>query len=107
MNACCFIMLSGLALTACKSAPHRSDFRVGMPRQEVVAKFGEPHSRQSLVKSDSIIMGPIESFWPFVAMGARVDIWSYAIDGGRVELYFVDDSSEVKGTGFAVQGAVY
>lgn len=78
-----------------------------MSRQQVVAAFGEPHRRESLVKSAQSVWGPIETFWSSVPLGARVEIWSYPVSGGTVELYFVDDSSKVKGMGFAAEGAVY
>jgi hypothetical protein len=78
-----------------------------MSRQEVLAAFGEPRRRDVLVKSGTPVFGPIETFWSTVSPGARVEIWSYPATGGTVELYFVDDSSEVEGTGFAAEGAVY
>lgn len=100
-------LVAALALAACSPAPRPSDFRVGMTREEVVAEFGEPDARRSLVKSSPAIWGPIETFWSGVPSGARVEIWSYAARGGTVELYFVDGSSRVRGTGFAPEGAVF
>lgn len=78
-----------------------------MSRRQLVAEFGEPPDRQSLVKSSPHIFGPIETFWSSVPAGARVEIWSYPATGGTVELYFVDGSPEVRGTGFAPEGAVF
>lgn len=78
-----------------------------MSRQEVIDEFGEPEERQTLVKSGSQVWGPIETFWSSAPSGARIEIWSYAITDGRVELYFVDGSSEVQGTAFAPAGAVF
>ena len=40
-------------------------------------------------------------------MNSRVTIWSYPVEGGAVELYFVDDSDNVEGIGFFAEGAVY
>jgi hypothetical protein len=101
------VMLCAFAVEACGSLPRPSDFQIGMSRQQVVAAFGEPERRRSLVKSDPSILGPIETFWSSVPSGAEVEIWSYPARGGTVELYFVDGSSEVRGTGFAPEGAVY
>jgi hypothetical protein len=78
-----------------------------MSREQVLATFGEPQQRQSLVKSDPRIWGPIEEFWPSVKAGSRVEIWSYPARGGSVELYFVDGSPRVQGRGFAPEGAVF
>jgi hypothetical protein len=106
-NSAMLALLGTIALFACGPIPQPSDFHVGMSRQQIVAEFGEPQSRKSLVKSDPYIWGPIETFWSSVPMGARVEIWSYPTSGGAIELYFVDDSSEVGGTAFAPEGAVY
>jgi len=96
-----------LVTGACRSLPERSDFRVGMSRDSVVSTFGEPDQRQSMVKQEEPIWGAIEEFWGSVAIGSKVDIWSYKVEGGTMELYFVDDSSRVTGTGFAPEGAVF
>lgn len=100
-------LLLTISLFACGSVPQPSDFQIGMSRQQIVAEFGEPRDRQSLVKSDPNIWGPIETFWSSVPPGARVEIWSYPATGGTVELYFIDGSREVQGTGFAPEGAVF
>jgi class 3 adenylate cyclase len=96
-----------LGLLACAAAPDASAFQVGMSRRQIVSRFGQPQERQVLVKSEAQIWGPIESFWSSVPEGGRVEIWSYAAKGGTVELYFVDESPEVRGTGFAPAGAVF
>jgi hypothetical protein len=78
-----------------------------MTRQQLIAEFGEPSQRQSLVKSTEFMFGPIETFWPSVPAGARVEIWSYVVAGGTMELYFADGAASVQGTGFAPEGVVY
>ena len=40
-------------------------------------------------------------------MGSTVEIWAYRVQGGTVELYFVDGSAGVQGMGFAPVGAVF
>jgi len=40
-------------------------------------------------------------------MGSSVEIWAYRVQGGSVELYFVDESARVQGVGFAPLGAVF
>ena len=96
-------------LVACGAAPgaRLDDFELGMSRAAVVERFGEPARRQTLVKTQPQIWGPIESFWDGVAMGARVELWSYPVEGGAAELYFVNGSTEVQGKGFADARAVY
>lgn len=101
------VILGALALFGCESGPDASDFRVGMSRHEIIAQFGEPHGRQSFVKSSPRIWGPIETFWATVPQGVRVEIWSYPVAEGTVELYFVEGSPDVQGIGFGPTGAVY
>lgn len=97
----------GLALTACSDAAAPGDFRVGATRAEVLASHGDPERRQTLRKVDESVLGPIEDFWPSVPDGNTVEIWAYPVEGGTIELYFVDDSEHVKGKGFAPSGAVF
>lgn len=100
-------LLVAVTLFGCQSLPMPSDFKIGMSRQEIIHRFGGPRDRRSLIKSNPYILGPIETFWSSVPPGAHVEIWSYPAAGGTVELYFVDGSLEVRGTGFAPEGAVF
>lgn len=102
-----FYLAASPLLFACGTGPQAADFQVGMSRQAVVAAFGEPDQRQTMVKSGPHIFGPIETFWTSVPAGATVEIWSYEVSGGSVELYFVNGSDEIQGTGFAPEGAIY
>lgn len=95
-------------ILACTPAPPDQDaFSVGMSREHVVQQFGEPDDRQSFTKTTDAIFGPIETFWGGLETGAKVEIWSYEITGGSVELYFVNDSASVDGVGFAPEDVVY
>ena len=90
-----------------------------MSRPEVLEKFGQPQQIQSLKKTSEPIWGPIEEYWSQVPMDATVEIWSYdslltdngngsaSNQRGQTELYFLNDSNEVNGIGFHVEGAVY
>ena len=89
------------------SGPDRADFQVGMSRQVVQARFGAPEHSQSMIKHAEPIWGPIETFWSTLDSGASVELWSYLVEGGAVELYFVDGDSLVTGMGFAPEGVVY
>lgn len=40
-------------------------------------------------------------------MNSQVEIWAYEVEGGTVELYFIDASERVQGGGFAPHGAVF
>lgn len=92
---------------ACSNTPKPSDFHVGATRKEVLETFGVPSREQSFVKTGEAIWGPIEEFWSQVPLNSTVEIWAYRVQGGTVELYFVDGSERVQGTGFAPEGAVF
>lgn len=96
-----------LCPSACSRTAETSDFRPGMARSRIVQQFGPPADTQTLHKSSQAIWGPIEDFWSRVPPGSTVEVWSYPVPGGRVELYFVDGSERVQGTGFAPEGAVF
>jgi hypothetical protein len=109
----------GVELSCGLELPHHEDFAVGMSRDDIRARFGEPARTQELAKSDERIWGPIEDFWPEVPVGATVEIWGFRstmsvesdrgsrAEAGQTELYFVNDSNTVDGIGFYIEGAVY
>ena len=95
------------AWVACSPAePRHGEFAVGMSRTEISSRYGKPDRTQVLTKSDESIWGPIESFWPEVPMGAKVEMWSFQSTNegqrGQTELYFVDDADTVDGIGTPV-----
>ena len=115
-----FTLIALVALTAClPGKPNHSEFAIGMSRSAILKKFGPPQQTQTLKKTGEPIWGPIEEYWSQVPMGATVEIWSYhsrmitegsgvaSEQRGQTELYFVNDSNEVNGIGFHVEGAVY
>lgn len=107
-----------LSLPCGRTIDH-AEFALGMPRAEIVERFGEPNRKQILRKADEHIWGAIETFWAQVPLGGEVEIWHYdtqvevvGADGstspeGTTELYFVDGSDTVSGIGFAPRGAVF
>ena len=100
----------GIALfltLACSNTPSPGDFRVGATRAEIVEVFGAPVRKQTIVKKGNAIWGPIEDFWSRVPLDSTVEVWAYRVEGGAIELYFVDESDQVQGTGFAPEGAVF
>lgn len=102
------LILAGLLLpAACSPELRLADFSEGMRRSEVLERFGEPERTQVMVKQTEFVLGPIETFWSTLDMGAEVEIWSYPVDGGFAELYFVDGSALVMGVGFYDEDAVY
>ena len=115
-----FALISLVTLIACgPHVPNHSEFAIGMSQSEILDKFGEPQQTQTLTKSGEPIWGAIEEYWSQVPMNATVEIWSYNSDmitkqnggtseqQGQTELYFVNDSNEVTGIGFHIEGAVY
>lgn len=101
----------GLALafvsSGCSGNAGLADFPVGASRTEILEAHGPPAQRQVLAKRSEAVWGPIEDFWQSVPMGSPVEIWTYPVEGGSVELYFVGDSDAVQGKGFAPEGAVF
>ena len=89
------------------SGIEQSEFEQIDTRDELLERFGEPAERQVIVKADEGIFGPIEGLWGTLALGARVELWSYPVAGGAIEVYFVDGADTISGTAFAPEGAVY
>lgn len=108
-------------LVACSSGrdlPDNAAFQVGMERSDVLARFGPPDRKRVLVRSVEPVWGPIEGFWASVEEDSEIEIWYYrsrarldsSPDGlgiGTTELYFVDGSVTVQGTGFDPDGVNY
>ena len=101
------LILAVSIFLACSNSSRPSDFRVGATRQAVLESFGAPIRQQTFSKQDDAIWGPIEDFWVRVPLNSSVEVWSYQVKGGTVELYFVDKSEWVQGKGFAPEGVVY
>lgn len=117
VTRCLFAIWAALAL-ACEGLPAHESFAVGMSRATILERYGEPDRTSRLRKQDDRVWGPIEDFWPRVALGSTVEIWQYRTtaeweaDSGRrtrgtTEVYFVDRSPSVSGLGFAPEGVVY
>jgi len=115
-----FLVATWLSGLSCgPELPRHEEFAIGMSRDDVLARFGEPARTQDLVKSDERIWGPIEDFWPEVPPGATVETWAFpstmrlespqgaTAQPGQTELYFVNGSDTVDGIGFYIEGAVY
>lgn len=96
-----------LLSAACTVKPDPAQISEGDSRVAIVQTYGEPAGQRQMTKRDEVIWGPIEDFWSEVPMESRVEIWTYRVDEGDVELYFVDDSPTVDGVGFAPEGVVY
>ncbi len=105
-NRALFILAVSFVL-ACSNSPRPGDFQVGATRQHVLESFGVPSLRQTYSKQDDAIWGPIEDFWARVPLNSSVEVSSYQVKGGTLELYFVDESERVQGKGFAPEGVVY
>lgn len=115
-----FLLVVSVILVACDpQVPDHSQFAIGMTRAEIRSEFGNPQRTQVLTKTGDQIWGPIEDYWPQVPQGATVEIWSYDSrmtfsdddnefeQPGQTQLYFINDSNEVSGIGFHIEGAVY
>jgi hypothetical protein len=100
-------LFSSCVFLACTLLPHPQDFEAGMSRTQVISTFGEPQLREDMIHTGGPIFGPIAAFLPSVPQGSQIEIWFYAARGGIVQLYFVDGSTEVNGTGFAPDGVAF
>jgi hypothetical protein len=87
--------------------PAPGDFHTGASQTEILESFGAPSRKQSFLKSGNAIWGAIEDFWPQVPQGSTVESWGYQVEGGTIELYFIDQSDHVDGLGFAPAGVVF
>ena len=113
------VLFVATCLSCGSELPHHEEFALGMSRDDVLARFGEPDRTQHFAKSDNAIWGAIEDFWPEVPLGATVEILAFqstmdvespegsSEQAGQTELYFVNDSATVDGIGFHIEGAVY
>lgn len=101
------LALAAFVVLACSNTPSPGDFGIGATRAEILESFGPPARQQTFVKQGEAIWGPIEDFWSRVPLNSTVEVWAYRAEGGTVELYFIDKSDQVQGTGFAPEGAVF
>ncbi len=102
-----FVVITLALVLGCASLPDAAQFPPGLSRTQLLERFGPPAHRKSFHKTGEGIWGPIESFWSRVPRGSTVEIWTYPVRGGTVELYFVDGSERAQGAEFSPEGAVY
>ncbi len=96
------------ALYGCtESLPKTEDFAGIETREQLEQRFGPPLRRQEMVRHNAFILGPVEDFWQRMKDGDRVEIVAYAVEGGTLEFYFLNGSTEIGGRAFAPAGAVY
>ncbi len=102
------VILGGcLAACACSQSATQADFSVGMSRQNLRGRFGQPIHVQALTKTDTHLFGAVEDLWSRLQTGERVEIWQYRVEGGVVELYFVNGSDSVSELAFVAEGTVF
>ena len=82
-------------------------FSVDMTQDQLRAEFGEPQGIDNLIKTDESIWGPVEAIWSRLKIGENIEIWSYQVEGGSTELYFLRGSNTVDDLAFAPEGVVY
>ena len=94
-------------LAGCQSPPDTAEFSAGMRKDTLVTQFGEPLQRQELVKTKTHIWGAIEELWYQLPDGTLIEVWIYKVQGGTVELYFLNKEDVVYSTEFSPEGVVY
>ncbi len=102
-----FVVITLALVLGCATLPDAAQFQSSQSRVQLLERFGPPAHRKSFHKTGEGIWGPIENFWPKVPLGSTVEIWTYPVRGGTVELYFVDGSERAQGAEFSPEGAVY
>lgn len=79
------MLLAGCVFLACSGTPDPHGIEKGTSKQRVLESFGDPDRRVEILNDGQAVWGPIESFWPEVPLGSRVEIWSYRVENGFVE----------------------
>ena len=72
------------------------DIWLGMTKSEIVKLVGGTNEKRYMTKSNNQIQGPEREFWHKIPMGAKLEVWTYRTAGGKLNLYFVGKSSELK-----------
>ena len=91
----------------CDGEVERARVEVGQSKDAIRGILGEPDETTTHTKQNEHIWGPEEAFWDEIAMGAELEVWTYRLDDGQLNLYFVDGSDELSFRAFAPTGVVY
>jgi len=69
---------------------------VGMTKTEIVELIGSTNEKRYITKRNNQIQGPEKKFWHEIPMDAKLEVWTYHTKSGKLNLYFVGKSSELK-----------
>lgn len=96
-------LLAVLALGLLDCGPH-SDLEnrifTGRTDKQVRMELGEPAKVEEITKNAESINGPLESVWDEMEMGDKVVVWTYEVDYGRKEVYFLPGRIDAVGEFF-------
>ena len=96
----CILLLGGCNTESSVKTDASTRIRIGMTKEQVVEKLGQPTAKQHFVKSDQPVWGVIESWLADLENGDKVEIWDYKRSKGTFSVYFLDSSNEVWHTSF-------
>lgn len=94
--------MTALALLGCSGPHSHLEDRVftGRTVTQVRSELGEPDKIDHVTKTTDNINGPMEKFWDEVKMDGTVDVWTYNVDYGRKEVYFLPGRIDAVGEFF-------
>lgn len=73
-----------------------NDIWIGMTKAEIVKLVGATNEKRYMTKSNNQIHGPEKEFWHKIPMGAKLEVWTYHTPGGKLNLYFLGKTSNLK-----------
>jgi len=97
------VLLAVLALGLFDCGPH-SDLEnrifTGRTETQVRMELGEPAKVNEITKNAETINGPLESDWDEIELGDKIIVWTYEVDYGRKEIYFLPGRIDAVGEFF-------
>lgn len=79
----------------------------GQPKVEIEEAIGSPDEIKIYAKQNEHIWGPEEAFWSEIPKGTTLEVWMYKSKSGQLNLYFMNNCSNLSYKAFAPEGVVY
>jgi hypothetical protein len=91
------VALAAIA-SACAADPLENTSLVGLQKQEIIARYGEPLEVERMVRqsAQSHIFGPPEGIWESMQPGDAMVIWTLKARTGKKFLYFLNDENTAR-----------
>lgn len=98
-----FLMMQGCT----NHTGHKVKIEAGQSKKEIRKIIGAPSEIENKIKQNEAIWGAEEEFWDKIAMGARLEVWTYEYPDGTLNLYFINGSDKLAFKAFTPKGVVY